>query len=446
MSFIDRRTNPRGKSHVNRQRFLRRVRSHLRGAVDRAIEGSGIRDVGRGGVSVTSGGDISEPRFVLDPKTGDRDSVLPGNRDYMPGDRIAKPPGGGGGGNGGSPDGDGVDPFNFLLTRDEFLDLFFEDLRLPNLAKKQLRSIVSHNRVRAGLSNDAPPSRLNLLHTMRRSLGRRIALNRPTARSIEALVAELETLEAMEAKAASNPDDPASTDHPQDRESRHPRIEILRERIEAMRRRMRAVPYLDTVDLRFNHYDRRPEPTTGAVMFCLMDTSASMTEELKLLAKRFYILLHLFLRRHYKNVEVVFIRHTYVASEVDEDTFFHGRDTGGTIVSSALHEMQKVIAQRYPASDWNIYAAQASDGHNFDHDMPQTLSMLREEILPRCQYYAYIEVSDDLGYGLSALWRSYQQLLEEVDHFQMARVCEAADIYPVFHQLFRGGDVASSEA
>ena len=83
-------------------------------------------------------------------------------------------------------------------------------------------------------------------------------------------------------------------------------------------------------------------------MFCLMDVSGSMTEDMKDLAKRFYTLLYLFLKRRYKHVELVFIRHTHEAKEVDEETFFHSRETGGTVVSTALEEMRKVVEARYP--------------------------------------------------------------------------------------------------
>ena len=78
-------------------------------------------------------------------------------------------------------------------------------------------------------------------------------------------------------------------------------------------------------------------------MFCLMDVSGSMTEQMKDLAKRFFMLLHVFLTRRYKHVDIVFIRHTSSAQEVDEDTFFHSRETGGTIVSTALDEMMRVV-------------------------------------------------------------------------------------------------------
>ena len=99
-------------------------------------------------------------------------------------------------------------------------------------------------------------------------------------------------------------------------------------------------------------------------MFCLMDVSGSMTEHMKDLAKRFYMLLYVFLKRRYRHVEIVFIRHTDRAEEVDEETFFHGPASGGTLVSSALQAMHDIVRSRFRPADWNIYAAQASDGDN----------------------------------------------------------------------------------
>lgn len=257
---------------------------------------------------------------------------------------------------------------------------------------------------------------------MRRSLARRIALRRPKQSDLDDLEEQLKEAE-QEADVVA--------------------IDRLRATISTMRRRMSAVAFLDRVDLRYNRFETVPKPTTQAVMFCLMDTSASMTESLKILAKQFYMLLHLFLTRHYRAVEIVFIRHTYTASEVNEDTFFHGRDTGGTVVSSALEEMSRIIDQRYPIDDWNIYAAQASDGHNFDHDMPRTLTLLERVILPKCQYYAYIEVSEDELYGESLLWEGYSQLVDRYPHFAQAGVGDPSEIYPVFHNLFSNGKRAS---
>jgi uncharacterized sporulation protein YeaH/YhbH (DUF444 family) len=421
MHVIDRRQNPASKSLGNRQRFVRRVKSHVRQAVRNAISNRKISDLESGEQVSIEANDVSEPSFHLDPAVGQREYVLPGNHGYQRGDRIRKPNAGGGGNDrAGSATGEGQDAFVFTLTQAEFLDLFFEDLELPNLAKRKLKTIDSLSRHRAGYTNDGAPMRLNKKETMRRSLARRMALGRPRLRELLLLEQELTTAEAE-----------------QDSE----RIQRLRGLIAVMRAKMQAVSFLDTVDLRYNRFAAVPRPTTQAVMFCLMDTSASMTEQLKDLAKRFYMLLHLFLVRHYRSVELVFIRHTYTATEVDEETFFHGRETGGTIVSSALEEMLRVIEARYPVADWNIYAAQASDGHNFDHDMPHTLELLEREILPRCQYYAYIEVGDDELFAESVLWEGYSQIIDRYPQFARATVHDPGDIYPVFHALF-----ASSQA
>ena len=415
MHVIDRRQNPKSKNLGNRQRFLRRVRSHLKEAVSRSLKNRKVADIDNGQEISISSKDLSEPSFQQDDRFGQKDHILPGNQDYRRGDLVPKPRGGGGGrGSSGSADGDEEDSFAFVLSRDEFLELFFEDLELPNLAKKKLKSTLSTARTRAGYARDGSPQRLNLRETMRRSLSRRIALRRPKPDELERLERECEEADA---------------------DGDRVKAKRLREQLEVYRRRMKAVPYLDNVDLRYSRFEKTPKPTTQAVMFCLMDTSASMTEELKDLAKRFYMLLHLFLQRHYHEVEIVFIRHTYTAQEVDEQTFFYGRDSGGTVVSSALEEMQKVVRARYPIADWNIYAAQCSDGHNFDHDMPLTLQLIRD-ILPICQYYAYIEVGDDIFPGSSMLWDGYDKIDGQYEHFARAEVNDPGDIFPVFRKLF----------
>ena len=170
-------------------------------------------------------------------------------------------------------------------------------------------------------------------------------------------------------------------------------------------------------------------------MFCLMDVSGSMDEAKKQMAKRFFMLLYLFLNRNYERIEVVFIRHHTLAEEVDEDTFFHARETGGTVVSTALQLMRDIIHQRYASSAWNIYGAQASDGDNWNDDSPRCRELLADGILPSVQYFAYIEIADSEPQNL---WREYEQLLaSHPGHFAMQRIAAASDIYPVFRELFR---------
>ena len=179
---------------------------------------------------------------------------------------------------------------------------------------------------------------------------------------------------------------------------------------------------------------KQPTPTTSAVMFCLMDVSGSMTQDIKDLAKRFFILLHLFLKRHYDKTEVVFIRHHTKADEVDEDEFFYSRETGGTVVSSALQKMKEVIEDRYPPDSWNIYAAQASDGENWHDDSPRCRELLEKALLPLTQYYAYVEINSGQD---QELWNAYDDLTDAFpDSFAMRKIREAGEIFPVFRDLF----------
>jgi hypothetical protein len=176
-------------------------------------------------------------------------------------------------------------------------------------------------------------------------------------------------------------------------------------------------------------------PSTQAVMFCLMDVSGSMDEPKKQIAKRFFMLLYLFLTRTYERIEIVFIRHHTQAVEVDEENFFHARETGGTVVSSALELMHKIIQDRYATNVWNIYGAQASDGDNWENDSPGCRALLGEKIVPLVQYFAYIEIANAEPQNL---WREYQKVQDQhPDRFAMQRIRSLPDIYPVFRELFR---------
>ena len=209
----------------------------------------------------------------------------------------------------------------------------------------------------------------------------------------------------------------------------------MEEQIQKLKNRIKKIPWIDDFDLKFNQHIKQPVPSTSAVMFCLMDVSGSMSQMHKDIAKRFFILLYMFLRRNYKKIDVVFIRHHTSAKEVDEEEFFYSRETGGTIVSSALKLMQEVIEQRYPASDWNIYAAQASDGDNWNDDSPLCGKILSEKILPQVQYYSYIEITP---HEHQMLWSEYDKLSGQFpDSFAMQQIVDAGDIYPVFRDLFQ---------
>ena len=432
MHIVDRRLNPSGKNLANRQRFMWRAKAQIRKAVHESAGSRSIKDADEGGEVVLPAQGVHEPSFRRSGTGGIRDHLLPGNKEYIAGDTIQRPPGGGGSGSDGSPDGEGEDDFRFALSREEFVDLFLEDLELPDLAKRRVvnaEALVYH---RAGYSVSGSPANLALNRTVRNSMSRRIALRRPKPEELQALRDEIEAL------------DPAD-------EVR--RVE-LEEEFARKKRRTGLIPYIDPLDVRYKRFEAHPKPVAQAVMFCLMDVSGSMTEHMKDLAKRFYVLLYIFLKRRYKNVEVVFIRHTHQASEVDEDTFFNSPETGGTVVSTALEEMQRVIGERYSPDNWNIYAAQASDGDNTASDNEKTAALLSKVLLPACQYYAYLEVGRDSEHfppGFirrdSDLWQTYSTIIRAGAPMAMRKVGHRRDIYPVFRELFakKTGAEASAE-
>ena len=422
MNIIDRRLNPGGKSFANRQRFLRRARAQVRKAVREASSSRSIKDAGKGGeISIPSGG-VHEPHLRRSSQGGVRDYVLPGNKKYVEGDSIARPQQGGGQGSQASDSGEGEDEFRFALSDEEYLDLYLEDLELPDLAKRQIAGATSVLWRQAGYSVSGPPSRLSVPRTLRHSMSRRIALKRPKADEINALREEIEKLEREGGQYEA--------------------LVQKRKELEHIIQRSKRIPYIDPVDVRYRRLESNPKPIAKAVMFCLMDVSGSMNEHMKDLAKRFYSLLYLFLNRRYEHVDVVFIRHTHEASEVDEQTFFYSRETGGTVVSTALFKMAEIVRNRYPVDQWNIYAAQASDGDNTSSDNAVVLAQLRDVILPICQYYAYVEVGMDdeddhpgAGEPSTNLWRAYRRVSVDAP-FAMRKAKHRRDIYPVFRELF----------
>ncbi|GAA5187411.1 YeaH/YhbH family protein [Ferrimonas gelatinilytica] len=415
--FIDRRLNSKGKSTVNRQRFLRRYKSQIKKAVSDSVTKRSVTDVTSGEKISIPAKNITEPVFHHG-KGGDRERVHPGNDQFIRGDRIDRPPAGGGQGAGqgqASNSGEGHDDFVFDISKDEYLDLLFDDLALPNLQRNSLDKLVEFKTFRAGVTTDGVPANIHIVRSLRQSLARRTAMSASKRRRLALLETQLTELEDTPGSSAEQ-------------------IGQLKEEILELKRKIDAVPFIDTFDLRYNAFCKRPVPTSKAVMFCLMDVSGSMDQATKDMAKRFYILLYLFLTRTYKSLDVVFIRHHTQAKEVDEHEFFYSQETGGTIVSSALKLMAEIQAERYPANEWNIYAAQASDGDNWADDSPQCRQLMEKSILPVCRYYTYIEITNRAH---QTLWREYESLAAGNAHFAMQHIRSIEDIYPVFRELFK---------
>lgn len=414
--LIDRRQNAGKKSTVNRQRFLRRYKNQIKRAVSEAVGKRSITEIDKGEQITIPSKDISEPRFQRG-QGGRAEHILPGNDNFISGDHIKRPSSEGGQGAGGdaSNSGEGEDDFVFQLTRDEFLELYFEDLELPDLIRKELARITTFKTIRAGVTTSGIPSNINVPRSMRQATGRRVALGSPYKQQLKRVEEQLTQLQEQP-------------------EPNKAEVKRLKAEAERLKKKIIKIPFIDTIDLRYNNRVRVPAPSTQAVMFCIMDVSGSMDEPKKDIAKRFFILLYLFLTKNYDKIELVFIRHHTSAKEVSEEDFFYSRETGGTVVSSALELLNQTIQERYPVHAWNIYVAQASDGDNWNADSPYCLELLQEKIMPLLQYFAYIEI---MPRHHQSLWEVYQQVQTAYPNFAMENIDSVTDIYPVFRELFK---------
>ena len=414
--IVDRRLNGKNKSAVNRQKFLRRFRKQIKKSIENVIAERSVTDLDKGEKISIPKKDISEP-FFHHGQGGHRDMVHPGNKEFQTGDKIPRPQGGSAQGDGSeaADTGEGEDDFVFELSREEFLQFFFEDLELPNLIKTKLSTITETKKIRAGHTSEGIPSNINVVRSLTGAMGRRMALRGPYRKEIKSIKNELDDL-----LKRHNESDQVIID--------------LRERIIYLQKRIKRIPFIDSFDLRYDNRIEQPMPTTQAVMFCVMDVSGSMGQEEKDIAKRFFMLLYLFLTRTYEKIQIVFISHHTVASEVDEETFFYSRETGGTVVSSALKLMSSIIQDRYPTNDWNIYTAQASDGDNWHNDSKICVDIMNKHIMPFVQYYSYIEITPD---NQQNLWQEYSAIESNWDNFAMQKIEKISDIYPVFRKLFQ---------
>ncbi len=416
-NFIDRRLNSKNKSTVNRQRFLRRYKNQIKKSVSDAINQRGVTDIGSGENIVIPKKDLSEPIFHQG-SGGIRDKVHPGNDQFITGDQIPKPPQqhrqNSSQGNA-SDHGEGDDDFTFSISKEEYLNLLFEDLALPNLEKNQLDKLIEYKTVRSGFCAEGVPANIDIIKSLQGSIARRIAMTASKRKQLKEYQQALANL--------------AQDKHDHISEERE-----LKNKIQILEKKIAKVPFIDTFDLRFRNFVKQAVPTSKAVMFCLMDVSGSMDQATKEMAKRFYILLYLFLSKTYKNIDVIYIRHHTQAKEVDEHEFFYSQETGGTIASSALELMNDIISQRYNDNQWNIYGAQASDGDNWADDSPHCKSLLVNKILPKTRYFSYIEITQRVH---QTLWQQYQQVMETHTNFAIQHIKEVADIYPVFRELFK---------
>lgn len=398
VSIVDKRFTQKDGSIVNRQKFIERYKSKIKKAIRGLVAKGSVKDFKLGNKKVkinTSDDDsLDLPSFEFDPNDGIFQDIAVGNKKFKKGDIIHKPQKGGSGNKGGNGSGED-DSFTFTLSEKEFADLFFEDLELPDLVKKQFTG-DSYEIQRCGYSNSGGPSALNIKQTIIRAFMRKYALKKKQEKEDDKLI-------VVEDKIIVKP--------------------------------KKKISFLEETDLKFNYRDRVDLPSSKAVMFALMDVSGSMGEKEKDIAKRFFILLNMFLKRNYKTVEVVFVRHAEWAEECDEDKFFHDRASGGTVISTGYEKILEIIQQRYNSDQWNIYISQATDGDNFDSDNQYMVNLLTQNLLPLVQYFAYIEISSMRGKG-SDLLHSLEKINQTHKNFVAKEIKDYPDIFEVFRSLF----------
>ncbi|MHB1631392.1 MAG: YeaH/YhbH family protein [Acidithiobacillus sp.] len=431
-TIIDRRSSGT-RSTANQDRLQRRVRARLKVAVEKMARSGSIEDLANADqpISIPTR-DLHEPSFRRDLSDASWERVLPGNKEYQRGDEISKPEGGGGSGKSreGSPDGLGDDEVAIVLSADEFLDLLFDGLALPNLRKTAQGDIQVDQWRRAGFIKDGSPSRMHVGRTMRAARARRLALRAGKRRELQGLLGARGTLqEEIQDRVARG----------QDVSVEQERLSELNSQIAALERKIKAIPFIDEADLRFAHIDQQPHPITNAVMFCVMDVSGSMGEKEKDLAKRFFLLLYLFVHRHYQAVQIVFIKHHSTASECSEQAFFGAREGGGTLVSPAIILTEEIMQQRFSPDRWNVYLAQVSDGDNYFADNAVVEKHLMN-LLPRLRNLFYLEVNRD---SESDLLQLYEAIAQDFPELITARASDREDIYPLFRTLFATEEMPS---
>ena len=377
MALIDRRKSGKNKSVVNRQKFLKRYKNKIKRDVEELASSGGITDALKNRKVRVS--DTDEPEFNFDMTTGKRDRVLPGNKNMEKGDRVHNDSKGKGRGSGGSKDGKGFDEFTFTLTKEEFLDIYFSDMELPDFIKENLKGSTKHKWKRSGYTKEGIPPRLDLVKTLKQAMARRIATG--------------------------------------------------------------SKRYLDDVDLRYKHFTKQPFPIRKATMILLMDVSWSMGEIEKMLARKFFLLLYLFLHKVYDSVDLIFISHTQEAKEVTEEEFFYGQETGGTIVSSGLKLANDIIDDRIDLNTTNVYMSQASDGDNWSGDDDLSKDLICQ-LLQKVQYFAYIQTEQPhrlqmkKDYGVEDLYDIYKEIADTHKNLQARHVTDTDEVYPVLRSLF----------
>lgn len=438
--IIDRRkTANRDRTSENRGRLLRRYKGAIKEQMPKILGDRKLLDniKGGGGRVVIPKKDLSEPQFVYGDG-GLKDTVLPGNDRWAEYDTIEKDQDGEG--SPGTEGSDGLDEFSVILSREEFLRILFDDCELPFMIDTLVQKQVDITHENAGFQVSGSPNRLSIVRSYKHSKMRRLGIGAMIQAEIDELQRQSNDLESA------------------DKQKHWEEILALQGRIGELERRKLLLPLFDDTDLRFRCRVEKKVPKTHATMIMIMDNSGSMGEREKTIARKFFILLYLFLSQNYDQIDMRFISHTTQAKEMPEKEFFDTHENGGTIVSSALDLLVNMLNGEDTAGTpaayagngplkgvTNIYVAQVSDGDNTETDNGTCSELLRDDILPFVNYFAYVQVEQENSNPLSGLlsyarrntlWTTYEDVSKSHPNHVNKRVTHERDIFGVFRAFF----------
>lgn len=285
------------------------------------------------------------------------------------------------GGPGGSDPGEEI--YETEITMDEIIGYMFNELQLPDIDRKKYGLIEDECRIkRSGYQPKGIPPRLAKKRTVIEKIKRKQSYRRNQADGAE---------QAIPAR----------------------------------------IPFR-TEDLRYHRVKEEHKRRSNAVVICIMDTSGSMDQTKKYLARSFYFLLYQFVRWKYEQVEVVFIAHTTEAKEVNEWEFFHRGESGGTVISSGYAKALEIIEARYNPAVWNIYAFHCSDGDNWGDDNNRAIG-LAKDLCAVCNLFGYGEITFTQSWNVT-IRRDFERAMQE-PNFVMATMSKKEDIWPAFKKI-----------
>ncbi|HEV3203545.1 MAG TPA: DUF444 family protein [Gemmataceae bacterium] len=339
------------------QRFRKIVRGKVKSNLSKYIgRGEMIGKKGKDLVSIPLP-QIDIPQF----RYGSKGSGGVGQGEGEPGTPLGPPQGEGDAGAGDQPGGHILE---VELTLEELAAILGEELALPRIEPRGKKNIVSRKDKYTSIRQTGPESLRHFKRTFKRALRRQIAS-----------------------------------------QTYDPNLPIV-------------LPI--RADKQYRSWKEVPQPQSVAVIIYMMDVSGSMTDEQKEIVRIEAFWIDTWIKAHYKGIETVYIIHDAAAQEVDEHTFYHTRESGGTKISTAYELADKVIGARYPPDQWNIYAFHFSDGDNWGDDIPHCIEILTERLLPKVNLFGYGQVESP--YGSGEFYEYVHEMLSERENVVASRI------------------------